>query len=481
MINLGHVYRFQNEYHKAAKYFNQYILKHPEIAKPYFYIGLTYFDQKQIIQSRKYFQKAINRDPDLVIALDFLAQTYSSIKDYKTAEKHYRHIVNLHPDYKEAKYHLGTLVQAQGNINEAIELFEDTIKIDSSFSQAHYAFSLLHDYQNTNDPQLIQMEQEYKRSTTNDSKIYLSFALAKAYEDIKSYKKAFEYLHEGNRLRNLEYNYSIQSDTDLIDQVISIFNKDTLNQTINNSISHRKFIFIVGLPRSGSSLVDKIISSHSEVISGGELTFIDELAEQYIMQGSRLKALDYANVKLINKMSKIYTDNIKNIDSGQQVVTDKGLRNTLWLGLIKILFPNSKIIYCNRNSEDNCLSIYKNNFTGNGFTYAYDLKSLGEYYMLHKQLMAHWKRVMPESIYEIKYENLTVNPTEEIKQLISFCDMDWQESCLDFHKTKGRVETASLYQVRQPIYTKSVDSWKNYHEFLTPLLDIIQEPSNLKK
>ena len=176
-------------------------------------------------------------------------------------------------------------------------------------------------------------------------------------------------------------------------------------------------------------------------------------------------------------MADSYLHNVSKLADGKPIITDKMPHNFLNMGMIAKLLPEAKIVHCKRHPVANCLSIYKAFFTAKGsHKYAYNLKELGEYHNLYEDLMDHWRKVMPDQFYEIKYEALTTNQEEESRKLIDYCGLEWEDACLDFYKTKRKVKTASAFQVRQPMSSKSVDLWKRYGEALQPLIDVLHIP-----
>ncbi len=226
-------------------------------------------------------------------------------------------------------------------------------------------------------------------------------------------------------------------------------------------------IFILGMPRSGTTLVEQILSNHSEVYGCDELNFIPELIYKNLIN---IKNNFYENplnfeINKFTKCAKEYILKVSEINNKAKNFTDKLPINFLNIGFIKLILPNAKIVHCMRNPKDNILSIYKNYFTNYNLNFAYDINELVGYYKLYSDLMNHWKNVLPNFIYDIKYENLVTDTKNEVSKLLKFCDLSWQNDCLDFHKNKKPIKTASDVQAREKIYTKSVNSWENYKIF----------------
>ena len=223
----------------------------------------------------------------------------------------------------------------------------------------------------------------------------------------------------------------------------------------NTWISHDYSpIFVIGMPRSSTTLVEQILSNHSKVYGAEEVEFIPNLARE------KFDECD------LQKIGEEYVNKMKNISSNSDRTTDKLPANFLYVGFIKLILPRSKIIHCYRNSKDNCLSIFKNQFSSKKIKFAYDMNEIVSYYSLYENLMNYWKTTLPNFIYEIKYENLVLDTKNEIKNLLLNCDLDWSNNCLNFHNNNRPVKSASDTQIRSKIYNSSINSWKNYEKHL---------------
>jgi tetratricopeptide (TPR) repeat protein len=422
--------------------------------------------------------KALAIDPKSIEARMNLANSYEQSGNIERAKKSYRQVLSDHSQLVEAKYLLANLLKNQGEFEQAAEYYQQIMAQQPEYSQAHFSYSSIHKYQDDNDPHIHLMLELYQKSNlTNDGMTQLAFALAKAFEDVKNYRQAFRYLEAGNDLRYKEFNYQNESDEALIQSIIQAFTPEALSDLQVRPKDSNRPIFIIGMPRSGTTLVERILSSHSNVYAAGELDYIFALGAGLFLKESlnyQFGPLDSYPENSFQTLGKTYLEKIRLLDQKASHVTDKMPFNMMMIGLIKIALPNAKIIHCVRDAKDNCLSIYKQNFTTGNFRFAYNLKTLGKFHNLYRLLMKHWHRVFPNTIYDISYESLTQNPEPEVRKLLAACDLDWQDGCLNFEKNTGIVKTASAYQVRQPIYTSSVSLWKQYQAFLKPLLDELQ-------
>ena len=303
------------------------------------------------------------------------------------------------------------------------------------------------------------------------------FILAELYDSIGEYDKAFEALKEANDL--VPRTYSREKEEEFIKALKEVFTKEFFEKAPRSSIKTQKPIFIVGMPRSGTSLTEQILATHPDVFGAGELSKVGEISSflpYWLKKNINFPWIcNHLTQDVIDKAAKEYLDFIDSLSGGKFLfVTDKMPGNFVYLGLIFLMFPEAKIIHCKRNPYDTCLSNYFQNFAAAGLGYSYNLEDLGHYYRLYLDIMDHWKKVLPTKIYENEYEELVQNPKEKIKEILDFCGLSWYEGCLEFYKTKRDVKTASYDQVRKPIYKKSVARWKRYEKHLEPLKKILE-------
>jgi tetratricopeptide (TPR) repeat protein len=388
------------------------------------------------------------------------------------SEASLRQALKLKPDYTEAYNNLGLTLHSLGKLDEAETCFRQALKLNPDSAKVFKSLSLFIKYSEVNDI-IIAMEKLYKRKDLSDEdQIDLGFALGKSFENLREYDKSFNFILQANQLKRGSYDYSIQNDHDLFERIKRTFTLDFFASHHGFGNQDRTPIFILGMPRSGTTLVEQILASHPLVFGAGELQILANLVSKICTEdaaGKFPECILELGMDGFDRIGSEYIEKIRKYSNSAQHITDKLPHNFMLLGLINKILPNAKVIHCVRSPMDNCLSIFKTDFMEQLHRYAYDLVEIGQYYNLYLDLMAHWEEVLPEFMYTLKYDEIVSDQQNQIKGLLDFCGLPWDESCLAFHKTERKVVTASLAQVRKPIYKDSVELWKRYEKQLEPL------------
>ena len=407
-----------------------------------------------------------------------LAQGYVRTGRAGEAMDAYRNIVRRWPTYIPARYLLGNLLKAQGRFDEAADIYRKIMAERPDYVQAHFTYSGIHRYRERTDPHIATMLALLNSAAlTVDKRILLAFALGKAFEDLQDYGEAFRYFELGNRLRRGTFHYAIESDAELIHNIMRTFNRDAVARLRLAAPPSRRPIFIVGMVRSGTSLVEKILASHPAVHGAGEIEHAFALGVQLFLDPAlhyQFRPLDTYPASAFETFGKTYLAKLDALGTQAPRITDKLPFNMMMVGLIRAALPNATIIHCVRDARDTCVSIYRQNFATDNYRFAYDLTTIGQFHNLYRQLMRHWHETYPGAIHDVQYEALVRDPEPEIRKLLAACDLEWDDACLRFHATPGVVTTASFFQVRQPMYTDSVGYWQHYREFLQPLLRVLE-------
>ena len=350
---------------------------------------------------------------------------------------------------------------------------QKTLVLNPKFTQADILISQSMKFEK-NDPHHLSMNEKIQlNNLTDQQEINLHFAIAKAEEDIGNIKKSFKHLEQGNSMKRQSINFNIKNEIQLFSNIKKIFYNHSYIKEIKKDGFNKNIIFILGMPRSGTSLIEQIITSHSNVFGAGELPQLSKIIQNNLLSENEISKLKFENFlnnkdNITNTMRKNYFNYLNRFNFNEDFITDKAPLNFRWIGLIRILFPKSKIIHCTRDAKDNCLSLYKNLFEG-GLNFSYNQKELGTYYNLYFDLMNFWEKQLGNFIYEAKYEKIITNQEDETKKIIEFCNLPWEENCLSFHKNETPIKTMSTAQARRPIYKSSIKSHEKFSEFLDVL------------
>jgi hypothetical protein len=303
------------------------------------------------------------------------------------------------------------------------------------------------------------------------------FAWAKVFDDIGQYDRAFRCYKGGNDIRRVQRPYSSSTDNMINHEIMRVFTPDLIKQFEGEGYDSEKPVFIVGMPRSGTTLTEQIISSHPQVYGAGELSYVaDQLRE---LSGGNSKigyhtAMANITAEKLHVMGRSYVERVQLLDPQALRITDKMPANFRHVGLIRMMLPQAKVIHVRRNPVDTCLSCFQQNFDS-GQEFSDDLHDLGRYYGNYMRVMEHWRQLLPGYMLEIDYEQLVVEPEKSAQRLIDFIGLEWNDACLRPDRNDRRVRTASQWQVRQKIHTGSVERWRRYEENLQPLLVTLRE------
>jgi tetratricopeptide (TPR) repeat protein len=470
---LGASFFNQKHLNAALVSYNQAIRLQPDYAVAFYNRGNIHRDSGSLLRALADYELACKYNPKYALAFFNLGNILRSLCRFDESIENYKIAINLHPTFHEALCNLGLSYKDIGKMKLALKSQENAIKLQPLYSQSHFNRSELIKYK-SDDPFTEVIEKSYKSlDIINSDRKFLSFTLARIYEDLHQYKKSFRYLKEGNRLRKLELPYKISEDVDLIKKIKRISGDlESLSmQAFENKREDKIPIFIVGMMRSGTTLVEQIIASHTKVFGAGELETIRRSINPIFSKllKNNLNKTKIESVDII-KIRTNYLKHLNNLNFKEQIVTDKMPGNFRWIGFILKAFPEAKIINLQRDPRAVCWSIYKHCFSEPGNRYAYDMKDIVRYYKLYMDLMDYWKKCFPNKIYDVFYENLTEDQKKETIKLLNFCDLNLQENCLDFQKTQRVVRTASASQVRKKLYKGSSNAWKSYEKDLQPLI-----------
>lgn len=499
---LGVIYMEKGEYSKAIEVNEKSIKLSPQDGEAYYNFAISLSANGRFKDSIESYKKAIIYKPTFIESYNNLGLTLNKLEKYADAKKvlligislspnfaSYNNLGNSHKElgenneaiecykkailmnanYFEGYFNLGIIYSIIGDIKEATINFEKTIKLKPDYAEAYRLLSLLKKYTHE-DNQIKELVNLYNNENLDDNKkTHLSFALAKVHEDLGDYEKAFNFYSEGNILRKKNLYYNSNNDIELfynLKETYSIIKNINFNNITNYN---KNLIFIVGMPRSGTTLIEQIISSHSCVFGAGELSHIENYSHKIATDKN------YVKLENLKDVSNHYIDKISNLSTNLNMITDKNPSNFRYIGIIKTVFPNSKIIHVTRNPAAVCWSNFKNYFSTNYLGFCYDLEDISTYYKLYLDLMNFWKsEVVNHNIYDLDYDSLTINQEDEIKKLINYLQLDWEDNCLQPHLNRRPVDTVSKVQVRKKIYTDSSNDWLKFESYLRGKFDFFR-------
>jgi len=465
--NLGVTLRELGQVDAAIKSYEKALANQHAYPNAHNNLGQILLQSGQPDAAMDHFEWAVAYQPEFFEAHNNLGSSLLALGQVNTAVTHYEKALEIKPDYQLARNNLGIAYQRLGEIDKAFKSFERAQTVKSDYAQAHYNLSVLKKY-TKNDKQIVEMESLLSNKDLSQSdRIFICFALAKAYEHLGKKDELFKVLHEGNQLRKKELNYTIEKSENHNAIIEKLFNSNP--KALSNQVSTIRPIFIVGMLRSGTSLVEQIISSHHEVYGAGELKnlrqiIIPILREHLTDDKKKLSEKTFLSIR------QKYLESLSRFNASENVITDKWPLNFRSIGFILSAIPEAKIVHLKRDARAVCWSIYKHYFTDTGNGWAYNFEDLSEFYKLYSELMRFWHEMFPGKVYDISYEDLTTNQEDETRKLLEYCELEWDKNCLDFHKNKRTVETASVLQVQQKMYQGSSEVWKEYEEYLQPMI-----------
>lgn len=415
-------------------------------------------------------QRLLTLYPENLSLFEIKAGALTSLGRYEEAIDIYRQLASVHNEKALCLLRLGNVLKIVAKADEAVACYHQAIDLDPLLGEAYWNLANLKTYHFTETDILAMTKALQADRISHNNRELMNFAMGKALEDKQQFAESFTHYQLANNahLQSTPYNYSSNKES-----LITFFTADYFINKKPSGHPSNAPIFIVGLPRSGSTLVEQILSSHSQVDGTMELTEIISIARELNTHpphqgGSFPENLAALTPEEIKQFSQRYIDFVKPLRKNSPYFIDKLPNNFHHIGLIKTLFPQAKIIDVRRNPMASGWSLYKH-FFAEGHKFSYKLETIGQYYNDYVELMTHWQKVLPDQILSVSYEELVNNLPTVTSKILDYCGLTYEDSCLDFHLNKRAVATASSEQVRQPIYTTALDHWQNYAPFLTPL------------
>lgn len=510
--NLANLLNDLGRHDEALDMARRAIELNPRSADAYLNAAAIAQARKQPGEAIRWINNVLSFAPDHPGALLALATVQRETEDYAAAEQAARRAVASMPQSGEAHEVLGQVLQGLFRSDEAKAEYEQAAKLPMPRPESPVdkkAVLLLELGRNqdalaafdealainprsagvwfnrceaktfaADDPDIPAMERLLadgeRLGISRDDRITLSFALGKACLDAGQDDRAFAFLAEANRLKRATFDYDAKAVDQWLTNITTTVGTELLSRLAGHGDPSELPVFIIGMPRSGTTLIEQILASHPLVHGAGELRLVQSMVDQ--ISGPNLVPLGYPHLvesmapENLPRLARHYLDRVSVLAPGKTRIVDKMPANFLYAGFIHAMFPNARILHCRRDPVDTCLSCYTKLFGGEQ-RFAYDLAELGHFYKGYERLTAHWASVLPADRYtEVVYENVVADLEGEARRLVAFCGLDWNDACLSFHKLERPVRTASASQVRQPIYKGSVGRWRKYAKHLQPLL-----------
>lgn len=466
------------EYTAAESSFKKAISIKPESHDAHRGLGVALISQGRQADAVPCFENALKIKPDFTDALAGLGAALVSLQRPEDALACSKKMLAIKPDDPDAVALTATIYQHMGDTQEAYECLSPLLDKGIGHINVLLAFSGLCRRLHREEEATLLMEKMLTENSllSASCRRSLHFNLGKLYDSMHKYDQAFEHYRQGNELKHASFDPDAHARD--IDLMIQMHTYNAMKTLPHASVRSRKPVFIVGMPRSGTSLVEQILASHPAVHGAGELVNIIRTAttlHQRLRTATQYPScLQELTQDSVDRLAMEYLDYIESLSPESNRITDKMPGNFMHLGLIELLFPDAYIIHCKRDPLDTCLSGYFQDFS-RSHPYSYDLSNLAAFYTGYNRLMKHWKNVLNIPIFEVEYENLVKNQEEMSRRLLDFCELEWSDQCLKFHETKRFVGTASYDQVNQPMYERSVQRWRNYEKHLDALKTVLQQ------
>jgi tetratricopeptide (TPR) repeat protein len=422
----------------------------------------------------------LKRDPNNAEALTLLGQVLHETDRYDEAIQVLAKAVDQKSDNPEALNFYGVALKSVGRLDEAREYILKALKLNDTMYGAYANLNDLVDFSKGIGEELFdRMDAIFEASSNLEAEylLPLHFAYAKALEDRGQHAKALDHYIVGGRMKRAQLDYNETETFGFFDNIRAAFPKEAFANRKFAGIEDERPVFIIGMPRSGSTLVEQILSSHPDVYGAGEVKYLSralgQLRDRFPSLPKYPQMMEKITPAQLDIVAKNYLVALSNGAGDAKRITDKLLTNYFFVGLIHLLYPKAKFIHTARDPVDTCLSGFTKLFKDD-MPHSYNLAELGRYYRKYRELMAHWDKVLPKgTIHTVVYENVIADTEKEAKALIDFIGLDWNDKCLEFHKSDRPVKTASVAQVRKPIYKTAVKRWKKYGDGLKPLADAI--------
>jgi len=476
--NLGNTLMESGRMSEADACYRRALQIKPGYAAAHYNLGNILHEQGRLNEAEASFRQALQFKPDNADTHTNLGNVLQDMDRLDEAEASFLKALQINPGHAEAHGNLGKALLDMGRLDEAEAGFRRALQIRPDYLKVRLSLASVRKVKadDENLAALVAAAEAAQDSATplpDEEAMLLHFALGKCYDDIGDHEKAFPHFLEGNRLKRATFNSNPDQTAQHIASIMRVFDQASMAKLRSGGDPSHLPIFILGMPRSGTTLVEQIISSYPGVHGAGELPDLKAIMRRDISGAyfpDNLRLLDQAQLAA---RGAEYVAGLQRRAPAARRITDKMPANFLAVGLIHLMLPNARIIHVNRNPVDTCFSCFTQLFK-DGQEFTYDLAELGRYYVGYARLMEHWRELLPAGAFlDVRYEDIVADQEAQSRRIIEYCGLEWSDACLDFHKNQRLVRTASAAQVRQPMYKSSVERWRPYEKSLGPLLDAL--------
>ncbi len=476
--NRGAVLQLMNRHNDALASYDKAIALKPDYANAHYNRGSALKAMKRYAEALASFDQAIAIKPDHAEAHNNRGVLLQEMKQYDGALASFDRTIALKPDHAVAYNNRGIIMVIKGDMPEAERLFQKALELNPGFPDPWFNLVNIRKYQNVDNADVKSIYALLNRPGVSlDDQEHLCFALGKIFDDCGRYDEAFDLFQQANQIRNTHAAYDAAGVTRMTNGIMEVFSKDFLAQPFAFASDSQSPLFIVGMPRSGTTLLANILSNHRSISTAGELSTITDFTSVLPkLLGNGIpypQAARHITAAVATRLINEYEQRLRHdVSSGIKHVIDKNSLNFRNLGFISMLFPRARVIHCTRHPLATGLSNYFQRFPMT-LDYSFDLRNIGHFSGEYLRLMEHWRKVPPLRMIEISYEDMIANTEQTTRTMLDFLGLEWDDRCLAPHTNPCAVETASQWQVRQPIYRQSIERWRHYEKHLAPLKETL--------